>query len=104
VDALPPSNAFKVKKVKKQRKSGRAVLVIKVPGIGVLTMGGKGVVGAKKRTTKAGKVKLRLKPKGRLAKKLKRKRRARVKLKLGFTPDGGTASEQGKRVTLLRRR
>ena len=64
----PPANTFKVKKVKKQPKFGRATIVIKVPGVGVLDISGKGVVKRKKRTVAAGKVKVTLKTKGKLKK------------------------------------
>ena len=105
-----PSNAFKFGKVKLNKRKGTATLTVIVPDPGsVALLGSKKVRGASRAASAAGTVTLALKLKGKAKKKLARLARkglkpARVKLKVAvsFTPTGGTAATQTKKLSLVR--
>jgi hypothetical protein len=99
---LPPlgSNRFKFGKLKLNRKNGTAVLTVEAPGSGDLTAKGKGIKRAKAKATKAGKVKLRLKPTPSGRETLEDKHKLRVKLAVTFDPAGGSPRTQTKTVVL----
>jgi hypothetical protein len=96
-----PANNFKVKRVKKSRRTGQLKLVVKVPGVGLLQMRGKGIRSRSKRTLKAGKVGLKVKATGSTLAALDLKGATRIRTKLTFTPDDGDGRTKTKRVTLL---
>ena len=115
VDAIslvstPPSNVIKFGKVKLNKNKGTATLTVKVPGPGKISLTGKGVkkqrpVGravASKKVATAGKVKLLVKPKGKVKSKLAQTGKAKVKVKVTFTPTFGTAKSSTKRVKLVK--
>ncbi|MGH2982023.1 MAG: hypothetical protein ACRDKV_08280 [Solirubrobacterales bacterium] len=100
-------------KPKRNRRNGTAILPVRVPGPGKLTLSGKSVrrqrparaAAASKLATAAGRVKLRIKPKGRARRKLNRTGRARVKVKVRYTPTGGlpgVSNVQTRKVKLLK--
>jgi hypothetical protein len=104
------SNQFTFGKVKLNRTNGTATLTVKVPGPGTLSLGGKGLVAQRlaaprqatlgRIVSAAGKVKLRIKPRGKATAKLNRTGRATVKAKVTFTPSGGAPSSQSKKIRL----
>lgn len=101
------SNLFSFGKLKLNKKKGTATLTIDVPGPGNLALGGKGVVkqrggtaAASKAVSKAGKVTLRIKAKGKKKAKLIDTGKVKVKPKVTFSPTGGTPATQTRRITL----
>lgn len=98
-----PSNAFKVGKLVRNVKKGTAKLVVSVPDAGALTLSG---IGAKKvtRSSKgAATLKLPIVATGKAKALLGSKGKAKLKLTLKFSPSGGTAASQVKKVTLIKK-
>jgi hypothetical protein len=88
-----PSNSFKVRKAKRNKKRGTAQLPVEVPGPGTLTLAGSGLkaktasgTGARTSVDAAGTVNLTVKPKKKLKGKLLRRHKARVTAKVTFSP------------------
>lgn len=97
------SNALKVTRVKANRKKGSAKATVRLPGAGLVELlGSESVKSARKTIGSAKTIKLNVKPKGKLAKKLKRDGTAKVKLKFRFSPSGtgGEPKTISKKVTL----
>jgi hypothetical protein len=93
----------------KLNDDGTAILTLFLPGAGKLVISGKGF-GARqapravrarftKSVQKAGTVKVKIAPKGKVRKKLNQKGKAKVKVKIAFTPEDGVA---GKRTRTLK--
>ena len=114
--AAPPSNAFALGKLKRNKKKGIAFLFVTVPGPGEVGLAGKGVknvgiasASARKSVfTPGGVVKLRVKPgKGKKARKLVRrlkdKGKATLKVRVTYVPTGGLANTQARQVKLVRK-
>jgi hypothetical protein len=110
--APDPPNTFSFGKVKRNKRNGTATLAVTVPGPGTLDLSGKGVksqraarvaraIGARA-VPAAGTVKLRIKPKGKAKKKLSQTGKAKVKVRVTYTPTGGQAKTQSKRVKLAK--
>jgi hypothetical protein len=112
----PPSNVFTVGSSITFGANGTATMTVTVPGPGVLTAAdGTGVkstsarIAARRkpliartrvRATKAGPVKVRIRPSTAGKKVLRRKGRLKVKVALTFTPDGGSPKTTVRTVTL----
>lgn len=104
----PPSNQFSLLKKAISSKTGKATISVKLPGAGKLVMVGTAKNGKKSikvgqvvlNANKAGTFKLTLKPSGAAKKVLKKKGSLKVKLKLTFTPKGGSAKASQSAVTL----
>jgi hypothetical protein len=94
-------NKFKVEKVKLNKKKGTGTLLVTVPGPGKFTLSGKGVKKASRSSHGSEVLKLAVKPVGKAKKKLAKTGGAKLSLKLKFVPNGGTAAQQTKKVTLL---
>jgi len=98
--STPPSNAFTKGKLKLNKKKGKALLGTNVPGAGVLTAvnGAKGkkavklIKAATKKPAGAGKVWLPIKPTNAGKTKLEDKGKLPFKVKVTFTPTGGSAA------------
>jgi hypothetical protein len=106
--ALPP-NTFTFGRVKLNKRNGTAKLPVTVAAAGNLTLAGKGIVPihkakASRKAVAAGTTKLRVKAKGKAARTLKRTGKVKVTAKVTFTPTGGTARTQSKRIKLVRKR
>ncbi|MGH2961600.1 MAG: hypothetical protein ACRDL3_05325 [Solirubrobacterales bacterium] len=100
----PPSNEFSFGKVKRNKRKGTAKLTVIVPGPGELDLAkNRKVKPNGKRADTEGSVKLPIKPKGKGRKKLKRKGAAKVKAEVTYTPDGGSANIQSRKVKLRKR-
>jgi subtilisin-like proprotein convertase family protein len=99
-----PINTITTGKPKLNKKNGTATLPVTVADAGQLTLSGKGVKSASARESKAvagpGTVKLKVKPKGKTASKLNSTGKATVKVKITFTPTGGTSSVVTKKIKL----
>jgi hypothetical protein len=103
----PPPNSFTLGKPKLNKKKGTAMLPVSVPGAGNLTLTGKGVVKQRPASASlsrvvgaAGTIKLLVKPKGKTKRKLHRTGKVKVKVKITFTPTGGTPNSQFKKIKL----
>jgi hypothetical protein len=95
--ATPPApvcSLIAIGKLKRNKKKGTGALTVTVPGSGVLKATAKGMKKTSVDAAAAGSVKLKLKPKhGKL----------KLKLKLAWTPTGGAAATQTKKVTLKKK-
>lgn len=101
VSPSPPSNRFGFNRAELNRRRGTARLPITVPGPGTLVLYGRGVVKQRKTATAAGAVSLPVRARGHRRRLLARGR-VKVRVKVIFTPTGGSARRKSK--TLLLRR
>jgi hypothetical protein len=92
--------AFKFGKVKLNKKNGTAKLTVKVGAPGKLVVSGKKIKKRSKAAKAAGNVTISILPKGQAAKALKETGKAKVKVKLAYTPSGGTTATQSKSIQL----
>jgi hypothetical protein len=93
------------KKAKANRRKGTAILAVRVPGPGTLTLSGKQLA-QQKRTRNAastGTVKLLVKAKGKAKKALARKGKVKVKAIVTFAPQVGSPASQTKTLVLKRK-
>jgi virginiamycin B lyase len=112
LDPPPPSNEFSFGKLKRNKRRGTATLIVFAPGPGELALNGKGLVkqrttadGGNLRTieralTATGKVKLRIKAKGRKRRKLNRTGRVKVAAKVTYTPTFGLPATKTRKIRL----
>ena len=105
ITSVPPSNAITLGKPALNRKKGTAKLPVTVPGAGTLTIAD--VKKTKKRVkaktiaaTAAGTLKLPVTPTKSARKTLTNKGRLKLKVAVTFTPTGGIAASQIRKLTL----
>ncbi|MGA8747033.1 MAG: hypothetical protein WB507_14380 [Solirubrobacterales bacterium] len=98
-----PSNSFTFGKVKLNKRKGTARLQVKLPDAGTIVLSGKQIKTVKRGVLTAGSFSLAVTPKGKLVHKLKITGRVKVTVKVTFTPTGGSAKTETKRLKLLRR-
>ncbi len=105
IASTPPSNAFTFGKPALDKKKGTAKLPVTVPGAGTLTIAD--VKKTKKRikaktlqATAAGTVNLPVAPTKSARKTLKAKGKLKLKVAVTFTPTGGLAATQTRKLTL----
>jgi hypothetical protein len=91
---------FTVGKPKVNAKKGTAKLPVNVDGPGLLKLSGKSIAAQLKQSSKAGTVKLLVKPKGKARKKLKQHGKLKVRATVTFTPTGGKPFDQPLKVKL----
>ena len=103
-------NAFSFGKPKLNRKKGIAIEPVTVPGPGGLTLSGKGVATQRparattsRAVSAAGTVMLVVKPMGKIRRKLNRTGRAKVRVKVTYTPIGGSPNAQTKTIKLRKK-
>jgi hypothetical protein len=94
-----PSNAFGFGKLKLNRKKGTATQVVDLPGPGALVLSGTGVKGVSQ-PVGGGSVKLAIVPVGKKKQQVRRNHRAKLRIDVTFTPQGGLAGTQSKRLTV----
>ena len=99
----PPSNRFKLGHLKLNKKKGVAALKVEVPGPGRLRLEGRSVRGERKSAGAAGTIKIRVKAKGRKARKLKRRGETWVEARVTFTPAGGDSRTKSRKLKLIRK-
>jgi hypothetical protein len=97
--SAPPSNAFSFGKVKLNKRKGTATQVVNLPGPGNLALEGKGIKG-RSEVVAGGSVKLAISPVGKTKRRVSRKHSAKIGIEVTFTPEGGLANNQGKKLTL----
>ena len=100
---VAPSNSFKFGKLKLNKRKGTAKLQVILPGAGTIFLSGKQIKTVKRGVSAAGTVSLMIRPTGGLAHKLKITGKAKATAKVTFTPTGGSAKTETKRLKLLRR-
>ncbi len=94
---------LKLGKLKRDTKHGTAKLTVTVGGPGKLALSGKHLKKVKKDVDEAGKVKLKVKPKGELAEKLRDDGSAKVKAEVKLAPTDGLAAKDSEKLKLKRR-
>ena len=87
-------------KVKLNKAKGTAILFVKVPAAGTLTVSGKNVARAKRKAKAAKTLKVPIKPKGKAKSLLSEDGKAKVKAKVTFKPASGAAVTKSKSITL----
>jgi hypothetical protein len=101
---VAPSNAFSLGAITRNKKKGTATLTANVPNPGELTGSGKGVKVASAavitKTVTPGAVKLTIKAKGKKKTTLNETGKVKVNPKITYTPTGGTAATQSRKVKL----
>jgi hypothetical protein len=101
-----PVNTATTGKPKLNKKKGTARIPVTVADAGQLVLSGKGVKTASASKAVAvggaGTVNLTVRPKGKTAKTLNSTGKAKVKVKITFTPNGGSPSVTTKKLTLKR--
>jgi hypothetical protein len=91
-------------KVKKNERRGTAKITAKVPVAGELRLAeNRKVKGTQKGADAVGKEKLPVKPKGKAKKQLNETGKAKVTANVTYTPEGGTANTESKRIKLVKR-
>lgn len=104
-----PPNQFTFGKLTRNTHRGTATLPVNLPGPGTLSLGGTGVkpqrIGgatASMNVTAGGTVNLKIKAKGKARKTLHKTGKVKLKLSITYTPKGGSANTQTKRVKLIK--
>ena len=100
----PPSNKFHFAGLKKNRSNGFAVLYVRVPGPGKVSLKGRGFRRLSRTARQATTVALPIKPKVRLRIFLKQHGKGRIRVEVAFTPTGGEPREREKVIVLRRHR
>ena len=104
---IQPSNAFSFGKLRQTEKG--AVLTVKVPGPGRLSLAGKGVARrsaapgravASRKVAAAGKTTLKITPTGKTKSRLAANGKAGVKIRVTFSPVGGEPRTRKRKLTL----
>jgi hypothetical protein len=104
--ASPPAahcSSFSTGKLRLNKKKGDGRLTVSVPGSGQLAASGKGLKRVTDVVAAAGDVVLRLKAHGKARRSLASAGRAKLKVKLSWTPTGGSASTKSDKVKLVRK-
>jgi hypothetical protein len=99
---FPPSNKLELLGAKLNKRKGTALLTVKVPDAGRLTLSGKKVKTAKRMVKRAGLVKLNVAAKPKFATTLAARGKLKVGLKLVFAPTGGSPRAVHRNLTLIR--
>jgi hypothetical protein len=100
-----PSNLFTFGKLKRNTDRGTAVLTINVPNPGELTAAGKGVAGTAgiSKAVAAGSASLLIRATGKKKRKLNDTGKVKLNAKISYTPTGGTANTQSRKVKLKKK-
>jgi len=100
-----PSNQFQIGNLRRKARKGLGFLPVTVPGPGKVLLAGPKLKQAKQTVAASGKllVKVRLKGKRNL-KQLRRRGKIRPKLRVTYTPTGGTPRTKKRQVTLVLKR
>jgi hypothetical protein len=98
-----PANGFGFGKLKLNKKKGTATQVVNLPGPGTLALSGAGIRGLTEQVA-GGNVKLAIIPVGKKKKQVKRKHSAKIRIDVTFTPPGGSANTQARKLALKTRK
>ncbi len=104
------SSVFALGKARRNRRRGTALLKVRVPERGRLSLWGKGVKRSRQslgsgagRAVGAGSVNLVVKSKGKAKRRLLRRGRARIRLKVTYRPSQASGGTQSRKLLLRRR-
>jgi hypothetical protein len=100
----PPSNKFHFAGLVKNRSNGFAVLYVRVPGPGKVSLKGRGSRRLSRTARQATTLSLPVKPKVRLRHFLKKHGKGRIRVAVTFTPTGGEPRTLEKVIVLRRHR
>jgi hypothetical protein len=102
---LQPSNAFKLGKLKRNKKKGTAkqVVILPVPDAGSVTIKGNGLKTKTRKVTGAAKLKLPVIAKGKKRSGLNRSGKAKIKAKVIYNATGNAAKTLKRKLKLLKR-
>jgi hypothetical protein len=98
-----PSNAISLGKAVLNKTKGTATVPVFVPGPGVVTLTGNGVVKQRREKASAGIVNILVKPAGKAKHKLNSTGKAKVKITVTYTPTGGGPDSKSKSLVLKKR-
>jgi hypothetical protein len=100
--AVPgPSNKFKFGRLVHNTRNGTARLQVKLPAAGSVELFGKKVHEVRKKIGAAGSLWLTIHARVELNKRLKKIHRTTVRVRITFTPTGGTSKTVHRSITLL---
>jgi DNA-binding beta-propeller fold protein YncE len=99
-----PSNKFHFAGLRKNRANGFALLFVRVPGPGKVSLTGRGFRRLSRTARQATTVTLPVKPKVRLRHFLKQHGKGRIRVEVTFTPTGGEPRTREKVIVLRRHR
>lgn len=99
-----PSNKFHFAGLVKKRSNGFAVLYVRVPGPGKVSLTGRGFRRLSRTARQATTVSIPIKPKVRLRIFLKQHGKGRIRVEVTFTPTGGEPRSREKVIVLRRHR
>jgi hypothetical protein len=97
-----PAQNLTLGKLKLDRRHGTGKLAVAFGGPGELTLKGKGLKTVRKTVGGEGKAKLKVKPKGKLARKLRENGRAKTKATVKLAPNDGLVAKDSKKLKLRR--
>jgi hypothetical protein len=112
--ALCKDRNFSFGKLKRNKKKGTATLTVELPGPGTLVLTGKGLIRQRpaaaprasgvlaKTVSAAGRVNLKVKPKGKKKSKLYRAGKVTVTAKVTYKPTSGLPNTKAKRIKLVK--
>jgi YVTN family beta-propeller protein len=103
VTSYPPPNNFGFKRLVHNRNNGTVRMQVKLPGEGELVLTGPQVHMVRKKKAPAGLVWMTLHPRVEVGKRLKKVHHLRIRVKVKFTPVGGTTKAKSRSLQLLRR-
>jgi hypothetical protein len=98
----PSSNRVKLGKLIRNRRRGTALLPLTVKAPGTLTVSGRDVKPRGAAVAAAGKVRLPIRPRGKLRRRLQARQRARVGITIGFTPGGDPPGDPSAKRRIIR--
>jgi hypothetical protein len=102
---LQPSTAFKLGKLKRNKKKGTAkqVVILPLPDAGSVTIKGKGLKTKTRQVTGAAKVKIPVVAKGKKRKALNARGKAKIKAQVIYNATGNAAATLKRKLKLLKR-
>lgn len=101
---VAPSNKVRFNGLRLNRRSGTAVIFVRVPAAGRVILHGRGVRRIVRVTGQAKRVRLVVRPKVRLMRYLKKHGKGRIRVQVTFRPDGGEPRTIEKAIVLRRKR
>ncbi len=102
--AAGPSNAFSIRSLRRNRRTGRALLRIEVPGPGQLVLRAHGIRRVQKTALEAGIVRLKVRAAGSARSKLRDEGSIGVAATITYTPSGGSTNSMPRAFRLHQRR
>lgn len=102
--AAPPRNGFRIRRVRRLRGNGRAIVFVRIFAPGRTIVRGPRIQTAVRGARRPGIVRVPVKPKGRLHRYLRRRGKARIRIRITFRPFGGVPVTRRLSLALRKRR